>query len=383
MISLKLKKVIAILMVFTIIFGCKNNHQNHKISQDHYVFIDPYLENISCPLSEIIENIKVVHLETSPNCLIGYFSYLIFLNDKYIVFVSNKSILIFDNQGKYLSKIDALGKGPKEYGTIVNAFVDPINKMIYIVDYDDIKLYNFAGEYSSTFKLSSSSGGVYRRSNGKFVVVCSQGYSYEKREMLHLLDSNFNVYHTFYSNNPDVCKDIKQNLFFAGTPYEINGRLYYNEPFVETIYEISDTLLIPHWIISSGDRGYKTKDGISSINSHLAFNKIPPLGLRETENYFFINYTFRRGVFRSLFDKRNNKFIFHQEFSPRDFPANSSPSLGMKNDLIENSPLFWPKYINNSTIVSLAEPVSMTEEQRKKLGCTQDDNTVLFIGELK
>lgn len=370
-------------MFFTIIYGCKNINQDHKISQDHTVFIDPFLKNISCPLSEIIGNIKVVHLETSPNCLIGHFSYLIFLDDKYIVFVSDKSILIFDNQGKYLNKIDALGKGPKEYGTIANAFVDPINKMIYIVDYDDIKLYNFAGEYRSTLKLSSKSGGVYRRSNAKLIIVCSQIYSYEKREMLYLLDSNFNLYHTFYSNNPDVCKDIKQNLFFAGTPYEINGRLYYIEPFVETIYEISDTLLIPHWTISSGDLGLKTEDGINIDNFNKASDKIPPLGLRETENLFFINYTFNNALYMSLFDKRNNKFIFHQKYSPGDFPDKSSPILGMKNDLIENSPLFWPKYINNNTIVSLTEPVSMTAEQRKKLGCNQDDNTILFIGELK
>jgi hypothetical protein len=375
--SVIIRNYIGFLILFFGINACS------KLDQKQAIFIKPGLKNISCPASEILSEIKVIHLETSPNCLIGYFSSLIFMDNKNIIFLSNKTIIVFDNQGRYLSKIDALGRGPEEYASIVNAFVDPIEKMIYIIDYEDIKIYSFDGKYIKTLQLPSSSGFIYRRTNGQMVVVCKQIYNQENRDMLYLLDSSLNIYHKFKSTNSEVCKDVPQNLFFAGTPYEINGRLFYDEPFIDTIYEIADTLLKPHWTISLGDIGFKTEDGINSNNFQKASDKIPPLGPLETEKYFFIKYTYNKAQYMSIYHKIDNKFIFHKRYTREDFPNLSNPIFGLKNDLIENAPLFWPKYRNGNIVVSTIEPSLLSEDQLKGLNCKIDDNTLLFVGTLK
>jgi hypothetical protein len=379
--SIKFRQNIGILLLCIGINACNNNGHKHEVIPT--IHIKPNLKAIPCSLSEILSDIKVVHLETTSNSFIGSLSSLIFIDNQNIICRSEKRIIIFDNQGKYLNKIDAVGKGPGEYTTIVNAYFDPIEKYIYIIDYDYVKIYSLDGNYIKSLTLSFFSGGIYRKSNGEVIVIHKQLYNKGNRDMLSLLDTSFNIYHSFKSKNPDVCKDVQQNLFFAGTPYEINGRLFYVEPFVDTIYEINDTILTPHWSINMGDRGFKTKDGINSSNYDKALDKIPPIALHETEKYFFIDYTYNYAKYMSLYDKKRNKYIFHQKYTKEDFSNETVPIFGLNNDIIKNAPLFWPQYTNGNIIVSLVDPVSLSDNQLKEYNCNLEDNPILFIGILK
>ncbi len=369
--------------LFSIVIGmnaCNNIEQKHENIPT--IHIDPNLKAIPGSVSEILSDMSVVNLETTSNSIIGNLSNLIFVGNKNIICRSEKRIIIFDNQGKYLNKIDAVGKGPEEYTTIVNAFFDPIEEYIYIVDYSDIKIYGIDGNFIRSLSLPLFSGGIYRKSNGEVIIVHKQLYNKENRDMLSLLDTSFTISYTFKSKNPDVCIDVQQNLFFAGTPYEVNGRLFYVEPFVDTIYEIIDTVLTPHWIINLGDIGFKTKDGIN-VSNYEKRDKIPPIALHETEKYFFMGYTYNYAKFISLYDKERNKFIFHQKYTKEDFPDEAIPIFGLNNDIIKNAPFFWPQYTRGNMIVSLVNPVSLSDKQLLEFNCEAEDNPILFVGILK
>lgn len=379
--SINYRKTIIILLLCTGFNACINNEQ--KNGDIPSIYIKPDSKVIACSISEILSDVKVVNLETTVNCHIGGHSSLIFVDNKHIICRSEKSIIIFDNQGNYLNKINAVGKGPGEYTTIVNVFFDPTKENVYIVDYDKVNIYNIDGNYFKSITQPFSSGGIYRRRNGTFIVVHKQFYNKENRDMLSLLDTSVNIYHTFKSKNPDVCKNIKQNLFFAGMPYEINGRLFYSEPFNDTIYEIVDTILTPHWSINMGDSGFKTKDGINIFNSSKASDKIPPIALRETEKYFFIEYMYKHAKYFRLYDKKCNKFIFRQKYTKEDFSDEKEPIFGLNNDITKNAPSFWPQYTNGNIIVNLVNPISLSDNQLKEFNCNAEDNPILFIGVLK
>lgn len=67
-------------------------------------------------LSEIVEDIEYVKLETRPECFIGRpTGYAI--SEHYVVVYDNttKRVLLFTKEGKYLRDIGSQGKGPKEY----------------------------------------------------------------------------------------------------------------------------------------------------------------------------------------------------------------------------------------------------------------------------
>jgi len=189
---------------------------------------------------------------------------------------------------------------------------------------------------------------------------------------------------TFKSTNPDVCRD-PQNLFFAGNPYERDGRLFFKEPFVDTLYEITGDTLKPYWYFDMQGRGIATKDFINLEKSgNVSNTKIAPIGPREIGCYFFMWYQYKYGEHFTIFDKNRGECIFHRRFSPEDFPGRDHyPILGMRNDLIENAPPFWPEYVRNDAVANLISPSSLDATQMRAFRVKMDDNPIVIVGVLK
>jgi hypothetical protein len=347
--------------------------------------LEPGLENIPFSLSEIAGDIQIVHLETNTESSVGFFSSLAHLDENHIIFRSNKTVLVFDREGRFLNKIDALGNGPMEYNTLTGVYVDHVRQQIHILDYEDIKVYKYDGKYIKTLKPPLSVRGMIRNGKGEFIFSCNQIYKKKDREMLFRTDTTLKIEQTYKSKNPDVCSDINQNLFYSVHPYLVKKRLFYKEPFVDTIYQVTDTDLIPHWVIDMSGIGFSTCDGINTeMYREASKNKIPPIGLKETDRYFFINYNFNKAKYVSLYDKELNIFRFHRKFTREDFSDPAQPTtLGFTNDLIKDSPLFWPAYVNEEVMVSLVDPVSLGEKALAAFDCKEDDNSLLLIAKLK
>lgn len=103
-----------------------------------------------------IKDIRYIALETNDESLMGFPSKIIYrFNKFYILDCQSKSLFVFDSNGKFISKIHRLGKGPGEY--INNSDFDIDNAgNIYIWDSGTHKLIKYASngvmikEYSFT-----------------------------------------------------------------------------------------------------------------------------------------------------------------------------------------------------------------------------------------
>ena len=75
------------------------------------------LENISQPsIYDFFSDINLIPLETTAESLIKEITKVKYHKDKYYVLdCPLHRILVFDNVGKYLHKIDNRGEGPSEY----------------------------------------------------------------------------------------------------------------------------------------------------------------------------------------------------------------------------------------------------------------------------
>jgi len=67
------------------------------------------------PLSEIAKDIRYIPLETNDSSLVGKIYSLVYENGLIYVVQSSGTISIFDENGKFVRKIDRQGNGPQEY----------------------------------------------------------------------------------------------------------------------------------------------------------------------------------------------------------------------------------------------------------------------------
>ncbi|OQP61071.1 hypothetical protein A3860_04965 [Niastella vici] len=102
-------------------------------------------------MQDIVDSIRYVKLETNNYNLIGRIDELYF--DDGLIFVVDKeiasSVFIFDKEGKIISKIHNVGKGPGEYLGVNNVAIDRRHKRILLYDMYSRKInyYDYKGRF--------------------------------------------------------------------------------------------------------------------------------------------------------------------------------------------------------------------------------------------
>ena len=344
--------------------------------------IDPEMAERDCLLSELATDVKVISLETNSQCIIGSFSNLLYLNDENIIYKSGNSIILFDGNGKYKKKISAVGKGPHEYSKILKARIDAINELIYIIDFNAIKIYDFKGNFINKFATSISPSDIIKLKNNDFLVPVFQNYKEINRNELFLFDTSFNKIRPFKSKNLEVIK-VRQNYRVRGTVYHIDDAVIYTNFINDTIFKVTDTNLVPHWFIDLGKYKMSTEEKLNLTKGRDALengNKIDLREVFESSNYFFIKYSFMGNAHFVVYNKETGQCINRLVYNfNKNKEYDGMVNFGIKNDLIKYAPAFRPKYINGKTIVSSINPIYLNKEQRELFKCKEDDNPVLFV----
>lgn len=115
----------------------------------------PIAVNNNSTLAEFISNGRTIQLETNDECLISEINKLCIDSDYfYIMDKMNEKIFIFDQQGKFISKIDSHGNGPDEYIELTDISVN--NKTIYALSRPNksIYVYSNSGKFNKKINLN-------------------------------------------------------------------------------------------------------------------------------------------------------------------------------------------------------------------------------------
>ena len=117
------------------------NSENSEAGRVKNIYVDLTKIENEKPLNEYIDQVDFIRLETTDSSLIRIISNLRVADRKIYIFDGSQGcIFVFDEKGKYLFKIDRLGRGPDEYSRILAFGIDQQN--VIILGLSELVLYN-------------------------------------------------------------------------------------------------------------------------------------------------------------------------------------------------------------------------------------------------
>jgi len=363
-----------------------------------YKFDPRTLKEREITLTQIADQITYIPLENK--MLIGDIINIKIINEGIYFPIRDIGILVFNREGKFISKIGNIGRGPGEYISFLLFCVNDKSGTVYIVDVRNvIKVFSRTGKFIRSFSLN------------EYKVII---------ENIEFYNSNlFIQYAVEYKDaNYDwiICDTLgniikKQNRHLPafttnwGGPkpiYMLENQLFYYNQFTDTVFSVlPDLTEKPSLIISPGDHR-KPRSNLS-IEQIISGEYLELIRIFETSHLFVISYNFNKKHFLSLIEKQNHEsFLIPFEVDGIGGP----PRGGLENDIDGGSSFFPKTYFTDQGreyLVGLQYPYQIkakvaTEEFKnatpeypekkkalEKLAYTlkETDNPVLMIVRLK
>jgi hypothetical protein len=391
-------KKIFICVLFIIVISCAQKKQaaDDKRNIVQTIEMEEVLNNPSSnsvSLTEFIDTIKYIPLETTLDCYMQGIQKIIWYKNNFYIY-DFEGIFKFNSEGKFVGKIGKWGVGPQEYrqcrgiiihsdtlfingGTTGKVLAFDTNSGLFLASYP-FPVRTFFGKIGENFATLNNDNGYleFFDYNGKL----QNSINYEKydREVTNV--GGFIMY---------PLHDI-----FSGTHESLKISTSLND----TIFELKNSLeLTPCYILNLGEYKLPTNKRVEYAYEteieKLSLKLIRPVPL-ETKDYLFIQF--------GKWGTRSN--ISHVGLSDKKADLiglgifdKKSNRLSIVKDDIENYPCFYPnfsdgenwvisyvsttdaiEFLNQNKIKNVYKPFSSVAEKVKI-----EDNPVIIIAKLK
>lgn len=259
----------SVFILFCLIGSCS---VNEKKMNGFMLDLSIYKNDVK--FSEFVDSLSYIHLETNDSCLISGVEYLYVVDDDiFIKDIKGGGIFRFDISGKFISRINSFGSGPKEFNRIHNFCVDRKHKSIYI--YDDLRRriiqYDYNGVYLSDFKVDQALSDFCYIDENTFVFFRPH-FSGEKHNGVWYTDKDGRFLSYILESKPDK----SFSLTGAELCTKREGSVYYYDKYTDRIFNIS-------------------KDSAQSVFNFDLKQKLPVELLKNPnakQNDFFMNIAF-------------------------------------------------------------------------------------------
>ena len=402
------KLFIFLILYFFLFIGCKHTLPQVSTEEFYKINADSTLEEIDLKLSDIAENLRLVRLETSSECIISAKDY--YISDKYIIAFSQDGYYKFSSNGKFLKKILSYGKGPDEIsGMFVANFYDDNKDLLYLDDENlkqkllvyDLHLDKFVTPIKKTFYGPMGQISVL---NDSLIV----GKSYYSNPPYAIYFQNFdgkfisgvqNSKKRFLGPNPVPSVQISQ-ISIADNNYRVSFNLD------DTLFTLKNNHLVPYIILNfRKPRENPPNDMVKKGDRQITFPTIEPksfiiIRVSIIDEIIWVTPTSGR-------EKVINRYIFLNKSTGkyseiRSFKDDISGIVQKSNDDIENlGRLDFPQFLKNGKLVKVYQPNMIkkiieqgmvnpviTPSIKNELlninkNLQETDNPILLIGDIK
>ena len=409
------------------LFSCKakQKEEERKVTNEKIVYeidLSKDFTGSTCDnllLSDIVEDVEYVQLETTDDCLIGAGFFCAFTEkDIYVLNTNykNEELFRFDRAtGKFIRKIGQIGQGPKDMMSPSAIYAD--NNYVYASSSitNKVYVYDENGEFVRTIPLRRGWGGRITVIQNKYIIH-NTGWDYMVRS-----DDYGNNSHEYGSRNLYIAaniQDMEGNTILAkcdtlqgGKPsmtldpnpirWYYNGELNFYDEVDNIIYAANEDGFTPRYKLNLGknrwvETGELTKEFLKYIKIHY---------FQETADYLFIYWNQREKAYFARFNKKTEVLEVEEEepFKSRFWHLYA---YGPKNDIdgcetyfrqgcgnyedITGSILFTITPDNIDRVreaLEKAENVKFPEKRQQLLKMLderkEDDNLILVIYKLK
>lgn len=370
--------VILLFVSFLVLFGSCTHSNKASMKNDEVVNLDK--EN-SVSLYDMFSKVEIIPMETTDETVMGYPPKKMLVNDGQFYFLAQKAQVIcqFDENGRFVKKINYHSSGPQEYS-----------------DISDFRFNHFSGDLEILCAW------------GYINVYDPSGCTFKKRISFDKKD--INVVHNFIELSPDryllfpaarkgnkmVWYDVAEDRAVA-EDYNLPEFLFFNTPYSHTFspfYMFNDTV---HFVqayngevyVADKDGGLKPKYDFDfgeynfdistlkeesveyyvrhshSIGARYA-NRFIAYG--ENSRYYISRFAFRRSLYHLVMNKRDGSVMTFQRLKEKClcFPV-----------CMDETALYF--FASPQELQVAINPEILSDEERKKFDSVlPDDNPVVI-----
>jgi len=246
-------KFLILLLSVVLIYGCNNTTLDDPID---------LTRRDSVSITDFVDRIDVVQLETTDQSLINNISSVIFHNECYYIFdLRLQAVLCFTNTGKFKYKIHSVGRGPEEYSYIAHFNIDSYNNRLMLLEpFGTILYYDLDGSFIEKISLPSECSAY------------NEVYAINKDTLLFVTRADFHfVYYSSIDNKIirrifPVSQD-GSSMSPLKRAYQYKDSIYWNSVLSKNeIYNISSDPLSISYTWNFGESNYKEVDIKSFYN---------------------------------------------------------------------------------------------------------------------
>ena len=367
MIMKYIKKIHYFLII--LIISCNFQNESDDITE-LYVVLNDNQKNIS----DYVEKMEVIVLETNDDCLISSVAKIKYINEKLYVFdIRMNSLFVFNKDGSCDTILSKRGGGPGEYIQLIDFDVAE-NHIQVLEPLGAIKRYDFDLEFIGEDKFNIYSSQFIQKKDTVF--LWNESTNSPNEFYITSINLNNNEIHNFLKMPIRSKKNVGAIIGNINTFVLKNEQLYASSKLDNMIYYYSDNNFHPKYRITFDKNNFPQNQDVYEYFEEYYGDNFP---YAVKENYYISD---KYLVFQYYY-ANDRYFCFY------DLTTGLLSNGKMKHDLVEDF-IFFPRWGNDNYLIGAvpAESVmydfpalSKFNEHIKDM--KKDDNPVIILYTLK
>ena len=254
-----MKKEILYILLVLIFIACTSTKEKQKGTEMGDVVSIPItdMETDYGKLSDFAEEIKMIPLEFSDDCILGEIRKIVMSDSCIFVLerANQKGIYVFDHIGKYLYRIGNRGQGPEEFINLSDFSLNEEQRLIYLYDITRTRvlIFSYEGDFIKDIQMNYYADN-FEYQNGLFYLYRENVFYGDPSYSLVIKDDKGETVNKYY---PVIEKLSYTNYCIF---QKLDNEILFAEDMRDSIFSLRGDKLTPRYFVDYKDKSMSKVD---------------------------------------------------------------------------------------------------------------------------